>query len=112
MVNLIKKFGVENFKKAFLNQDLQAVIDKNGNVSEEKLNTLVGVNIMFDVVGIIVENLGGCKKEIYAFIGNISNLKDKELDEMPMDVFAQLIIDVLRKEELKSFFGVVFKLLK
>lgn len=112
MVNLIKTFGIENFKKCFNTVNTQEAIDENGDVNMEKLSAIVGLHIAFDVLSVIVENLGKCENEVFKFLGSISNLEIDEIKKLPMDIFAQMIVDVLQKEEFAGFFKVVLKLLK
>lgn len=112
MVKLIKAFGIDNFKKCFNSINIKDVADENGDVNIDQLSALVGLNIVFDIVSVIVENLGECENEIFKFLENVSNLKASDIKKMPMDIFAQMIIDVLQKEEFVGFFKVVLKLLK
>ena len=81
-------------------------------MNTEKLSAIIGLNVIIDVVSILLENIGRCEEEVYTFLANISNLSVNDIKELPLDTFAQMIIDVLEKKELSSFFGVVFKLLK
>ena len=111
MVNLIKKFGVNEFKKVINNIDVKKMLSENGELNGQQLSAVAGFNIIIDVVAIVVDNLGKCEKDIFSFLASVSNLSETEIADMAMDEFAQIIIDVLSAEELKSFFGVVFKLL-
>ena len=111
MVNLIKKFGVSEFKQVVHDLDIKKLFDKNGEMNGQNLSAL-GFGIIFDVIAIVIENLEKCEQDIFDFLSSVSNLDAKEIGEMPLDEFAQMLEDVLRKKELKGFFGVVFKLLK
>lgn len=112
MSKLISKFGIDEFKKCFDPKAIQGVIDENGTVKGDKLASLVGLNIVFDIASIVLNNLSKCENELYTFLVNISNLTREELETMSPAEFMQLIIDVIQKEEFKDFFGVVSKLLK
>ena len=87
------------------------MLSENGVLNGQQLSAVAGFNIIIDVVAIVVDNLGKCEKDIFSFLASVSNLSETEIADMAMDEFAQIIIDVLSAEELKSFFGVVFKLL-
>ena len=77
----------------------------------------ITLDIILDIAGIIITNLPQCEKEIYAFLESIiavdSDQERKELrktlENMPIDEFAQLIRDVISKEEFKDFFRVALK---
>lgn len=112
MVNLIKKFGIENFKKCFSSMNVKEAVDEKGNVNMDQLTALVGLNIILDVVTVVFENLEKCEADMYKFLSSVSNLKPEEVKGLAMDEFAQMIIDVLQKEEFVGFFKVVTKLLK
>lgn len=111
MVNLIKKFGVDEFKKVINNIDIKKMLSENGELNGQQFSAIAGFNIIIDVVAVVVENLGKCEKDIFSFLASVSNLSENEIADLPMDEFAQLIIDVLSAKELSSFFGVVSKLL-
>lgn len=110
MFRLISKFGIENFKGIF--SDVQGSINNNGEVDKDKLAQRVGMEIIFSAVSIIVSNLGNCEKEVFDFLSNVSNLTVEEIAELPIDVLASMIIDVIQKEEFKGFFLAVSKLFK
>lgn len=112
MINLISKFGIDEFKKCFDPKIVQQMVDENGEIKGDQLMSVVGINIAFDVASIVITNIGKCENEIYEFLVNISNLKRKDIEKMSPAEFAQMIIDVIQKEEFKDFFGVVSKLLK
>lgn len=112
MINLISKFGIDEFKKCFDPKIVQQMVDENGEIKGDQLMSVVGINIAFDVASIVITNIGKCENEIYEFLVNISNLKRQDIEKMSPAEFAQMIIDVIQKEEFKDFFGVVSKLLK
>ena len=112
MVSLIKKFGVDNFKRIFHSQDIKQAIDENGDVNMEQLGAIVGLTIAMDVLAIVLENLERCENEVFAFLGRITELGDEEVRKIPLDDFAEIIVDFVNKKELKGFFMVVLKLLK
>ena len=102
----------KNYLKCFNSFNVKDVADEHGDVNMEQLSALVGLNIAFDIASVIFENLGKCENEIFKFLESVSNLKANEVKKLPMDIFAQMIIDVLQKEEFVGFFKVVLKLLK
>lgn len=112
MFRIISKFGIGEFKKCFDPQLIKEVVNEQGEIKGDKLASIVGVNIAFDIASIVMENIPKCEDEIYNFLEQISNLKRKEIEKMSMLDFFQMIVDVIKKEEFKDFFGVVSKLFK
>lgn len=111
MTQLISKFGIDEFKKCFDPKLIASIVDENGEIKGDQLTSLIGINVVFDIASIVIGNLSRCENEIYEFLASISNLKRKELEKMSPAEFAQIIIEVIQKEEFKDFFGVVSKLL-
>lgn len=112
MFRIISKFGIGEFKKCFDPQLISQFIDENGDFDGDKLASIVGVNIAFDIASIVFENVPKCEDEIFDFLTSISNLKRKEIETMSMVDFFEMIVDVVQKKEFKDFFGVVSKLFK
>ncbi len=112
MIKIIRKFGVGEFKKCFDPKLVGQIVNEQGEVKGEKLASIVGVNIAFDVASIVLENLPNCEDEIYDFLTQISDMKRKDIEKMSMVTFFEMIVDVVQKEEFKDFFGVVSRLFK
>lgn len=112
MFKIISKFGIGEFKKCFDPQMISQFIDDKGDFNGDKLASIVGMNIAFDVASIIFENVPKCEDEIFDFLTSISNLKREEIETMSMVDFFEMIVDVVQKKEFKDFFGVVSKLFK
>ena len=112
MFRIISKIGIDEFKKCFSNDEIKDLIASKGEVEFDKLASIVGVSVGFDIASIIVTNIPKCENEIYDFLASISDLKRKELEKLPMNIFLEMIIDLIKKEEFKDFFGVVSKLFK
>lgn len=119
MCKLISKFGISEFKKCFDPNTISAIVtkldtkngdengDENGNENNDEVLTAVGVNIVFDIVGIITEKLPECENEIFEFLASVSDKTVKELKAMKMSDFARMIIDFVKKDDFKDFFEAV-----
>ena len=66
----------------------------------------------FDIANIVIQNITECENEIYDFLSQISNLNKKKIEDMPMNEFFEMIIDVIQKDEFKDFFTLVSRFLK
>lgn len=109
MFRIISAIGIKEFRACFESDEIKRVA-ANGEGNPDY--TAVGIGVFLDIAGIIVGNLPKCETDIYNFLVNISNLSRKEVEDMPLADFAQMIIDVVQKPEFKDFIGVVSKLFK
>lgn len=113
MCGILKKIGIKELKGAINGANIIELASENRKVNPETIT----LDIILDIAGIIIANLPQCEKELYAFLESIIVVDDetarknlrKDLENMPIDEFAQLIIDVINKDEFKDFFKVALK---
>lgn len=111
MSKIVGAIGIEEFKYAFSADFINSITsDLNGD--EKDITSAVGVEMFFEIAGIVVNNLPKCEKDVYAFISSLSGIPAKDVETLPMNTFFQIIIDVVKKDEFKDFIGVVSKLFK
>lgn len=115
MFKIISAIGIKDFRACFDSDEVKKTVREmtgKGKKPTDADASAIGMQIMLDVVGIVVSKVPTCENEIYTFLTNISNLSRKEIEDMPIADFAQMIIDVIQKPEFKDFIGVVSKLFK
>ena len=113
MFQIISKIGIKEFKRCFDSPDVKEIIAKAASSEDGQADlTSVGVSVAFDLASVIVSNLGSCKNDIYLLLSQLSGLKTKDIAELPMVTFFEMIVDVIKKEEFKDFFQAVAKLFK
>ncbi len=95
MCDIIGKCGISEFKNCF-------VKPVEGENSYNK-----GVNMVFDMTGVICKNISSCKCELYTFLSDLSGTSEKEIATLEPAEFVCLIKAVLNKKEFKDFFTVV-----
>lgn len=100
MVKIISKIGISEFKNCF---KVNAKIKSNMDLSA------IGLEVIIEMAGIVLENLPKCEADIYSFLADLSGMKAKEIAELEMIEFAEMIEEVLTKDEFKDFFTVVLK---
>lgn len=111
MFKIISAIGIREFKACFESEDVKKLASAAAKGEEVDAGS-VGMMIMFDMVGILIDKLPTCEKEIFDFLERISNLSRKELEEMDMVTFTKVIVDVIKKPEFKDFISVVSELFK
>jgi hypothetical protein len=114
MFAILGKIGVKELKHAFSGDALELLIQsfkQSGESDNAKVLTAVGVNVGFDAVDMILNNLPKCKEEIYQMLSNCSGL---DVDTIRADalLFAEMVTDFVKKEEFPAFIKVVSKLFK
>ena len=114
MVRILGCIGIQEFKGILDSIDLNKFRNEDGTFSmdEKKIAEIIGVDVVFTIAGIILENLPKCENNIYLFIANLSGMKPQNVKELPMDVFFNIIVDIVQKDEFSGFIKVVSKLFK
>lgn len=113
MFQIINKIGFKEFKNCFNSPDVQSAITNatSGKGGNEGLVS-VGVAVGIDIAGVIIANVERCKPDLYNLLAGLSGMTVADVGKLPMVTFFEMIVDVIRKDEFKDFFGVVSKLLK
>ena len=91
-------------------QDETTDADQKESVDADEQMMFIGFNVIFEVVEIIMNNLPNCEQEIYSFLAGLSGMKVKEVANLPLATFTEMIVEVLKKEEFKDFFKAVSRL--
>ena len=114
MFTIIKKIGIKEFKTIMgEGDDLKKLISLSFKKNAENVNDAIiesGLSVAMDVADIIFGNLPKCENEIFTFLAQTSNLKEKEIRKLDFATFFMMIVDFVKKEEFKDFFKAVSKL--
>lgn len=105
--SIINQIGFKEIKGCFEKPEIKEMIS-----GESVDASAVGLPIAMDIAGIILANVENCKGSLYQLLSQLSGLTKEEIAALDIDVFAEMIIDVAKKEEFKSFFKVASKLFK
>lgn len=109
VVKIVNKIGLKQLKTCFDLPDVKAAIAQAAGGKEEDLSA-VGMMIMLEISGTILEHLPESKNEIYALLSSLSGMDAKDIAQLPSGTFTKMIMDVVRKDEFKDFFRDVFGL--
>lgn len=110
MMKILSKIGISEFKKCFESVEGKIDIkdfDTKGEEAKDSIFRRVGITVMLDIADVLMKNIGSCEREIYSFLGSLSGMKPEEISKLDMAVFAEMIIDLVTKEEFRDFFTVV-----
>lgn len=109
MSKILSSIGIKEFRKCFDSENIGELV--KGTKTEDAA-AKVGVAVMFDIAGIVLDNLPSCEKYVYAFLANLSELKADEIAALPMAEFAEMVVDVIKKEDFRDFMKVVSRSFK
>ena len=112
---IISCIGIKEFRTCFESDAIMNAAKnaaKKGKGGKEQEYMEVGIGVFLDIAGIILGNLPKCENEIFDFLASVSNLSRKDVEEMELSGFAQMVMDVIQKPEFRDFIGVVLKSFK
>lgn len=118
MFGILSKIGFKDLKEIITPdkiKDMKSMISQKDDEDEDEntdATTMLGVSVVMEVVSIIMKNLPSCKNEIYTFLSGLSGMTVKEIGNLDMVTFTEIIVAVVQKQEFKDFFKVVSKLFK
>lgn len=122
MARIISKIGIDRFRDAFNQNDIKALIKSlnkqegaddsdNAPVSDDVV-TSVGMSVVLSMTQVVLSHISDCRTDIYTFLGGVSGMKPEAIATLPIEVFAEMVVDVIQKPEFENFIKVVSKLLK
>lgn len=111
MFKIMNKIGFRKFKDCFRSPEIMKMAKGTGKDNSGAVESL-GMAVLFDAVGIIIENIPACEDDIYSLLASVSNLEKKEIQKMGMSEFIEMIIDFIKRPEFKDFFKLVSRLFK
>lgn len=115
MVKIISGIGLKEFKAAFETEDVKAAIAAmtSGKAEGEKPDAAaIGITIAVNIADVIFSNLPKCKGDIYKLLSGLSGLSVKDIAALPMPTFMNMVVDTIKKEKFKDFFGAAARLFK
>lgn len=114
MSRVIGKIGINNFKRCFDSDEIKKAVA--GMSEEDKKNddaiSAVGFQAALEIADVLFAHLPDCEKELYTLLSALSGLKVNEIQDLPPDVFFEMIVEIIKKPEFKDFFKVASKLFK
>lgn len=100
---------VKELKSMFKTEE-EPVDEAQKKEAEDEQMMFVGFTVVMEVAEIIITNIPSCEQEIYSFLASLSGMKTKEVANLPLATFTEMIVEVLKKEEFKDFFKAVSRL--
>lgn len=96
---IITAIGIRQFKDCFKVEDF-----KGGNMEQ------IGFSVIFDIAGIIINNLPKAEEEIQSFLASLTGKKVAEIKKLGFADYGEMIMEVVMKDEFQDFFKRAMKL--
>ena len=112
MFKILGKIGINEFTKCFEKDEVKELMASFTGENKENVSSIVGMSVVLEAVNVILGNLPKCETDIYNLLSNTSNLSAKEIKELDMAVFVEMVVDFIKKDDFKDFFKVVSRLFK
>ena len=111
MFKLLNKIGFKEFKD---NEGLKKTLFMfmGGTVKGKVDVNALGMDIFFEVAGVICDAIPKAETEIYSLLASVAGVKVEDIKKQSPAVTFEMIVDFCKKEEFKDFFSVVSKLFK
>lgn len=103
---LLHKIGLDRLQKIFGNDKLNTAINEvfTGNISNM---SYIG-SVVSSFACVVVESLSDIEEELPELLESVSNLSREEIDNLPIEDWAQMIKDLITKEQFAVFFKRIF----
>lgn len=112
MVKILNKIGFNKLKDAIDIEEIKKARGKLKEDNNDEVFSSIGTTVVMGIAGVLLENLPNIEKDLYELIGNLANMKPKEVAQMDIAPFMECIVAILKKEEFKDFFREASKLIK
>lgn len=73
---------------------------------------IAGAAIITKVVNKLLLRLDSCRTDIYLLLSNLSGIQIEDMKKLEIEIFLEMIADVIRKEEFKNFYRVALKFIR
>lgn len=103
---LLHKIGFRRLQEIFGNDKLDIAINEvfTGNISNM---SYIG-SVVSSFACVVVESLSDIEEELPELLESVSNLSREEIDNLPIEDWAQMIKDLITKEQFAVFFKRIF----
>ena len=97
---ILSSIGVRQFKECFD----PAILEGKKSVKD------LGIDIAFDMVGIILSNIPRAEKDILSFVSDVAGMQMEDVENMPFADYGELVTRIIMKDDFKDFFSRAMKL--
>ena len=110
MSSIISKIGIDQMKSVISPDFIKRSLDPEANQDELELE--LGMTMAAELIQVILKNLSKCKKDIYHLLADMSGMSDKEIEALDLDVFMDMLVDVIQSDGFMGFIKAASRLFK
>lgn len=107
---IIKGIGLKNIVDCFNSDEIKVIRNSvsGEKVSSETLNQ-AGITIVLSIGELILNRLDNVKNDVIKFMSCLSGLKIKEVEDLPITEFAEMLMAIIKEPDFVDFIKVVLK---
>lgn len=120
---IIRGIGLNNIKECFSSVDVMSLrtsmmeenktVDENGNVTYKDFNSeqlsRAGVVVITAIGDLILEKMDIIQNDVFRYMSNVTGLQVKEIEDLPITDFAELLMVIIKEPDFVDFIKVVLK---
>ena len=107
---IIKSIGLKNIANCFNSDDLNLIRKSvSGDKVTDDVLYKIGANIMLSIGDLILEKLDIVKDDVIKLMSNLSGLKTKDVEDLPLVTFTEMFMDIIKEPDFLDFIKVVLK---
>ena len=103
LTRVVSALGINKIAEVF-NSKINIGAIAGEDVTNEDAVREIGYGTIIELVGIVIDNLPNCQDDLFKFLSAISNLSEKQVEELPLGDFVNMVSDVIKKQEFRDFF--------
>ena len=87
----------------------------SGEAAEEKLGDesfIAGIGVAMEIVNILLQHLPECRAEIFQLLSGVFGIGVKEIEALDAEIFINMLVDFVRKEEFRGFIRAAARLVR
>ena len=104
MAKLLSKIGLGKIADNFGRENILSIVNANKGKSKEDVAAVTGMQMVLQIAEVILSHIDECETEIFKLLSSVTGATPDELKELDAEVFAELIIEVIKLQQFKDFF--------
>ena len=109
ILDIIEKLCPEDIRPIFI-KAMEKFTKKEAEAGDdkdmlEKLANDFGMDVVMELGLVIIRNMKNVKDDVYALLSDLSGIPDDKIRKMPFGTTPRMIMDVVKDERNRDFFG-------
>ena len=106
VTTILSRIGIKEIKGLFQSETVQKLLTS----TDEKEQINGGVEIGFEIAGLVLANYEKCQSDVFKLLASLSGKTVEEIASMPLPDFAEMVVAVIQQDGFMGFIKVVSKL--